>query len=174
MAALALSEFQPTAALTQNESRPRWEQTAASSAALTRPKERAFLIPSGASAYRIVITTGKIPKWVEPTISGFIAIQTLPDNWDSYAGKKISWELIRQSLDTLGLIMEEGSPEPSVVPLGNGGVQLEWHRRQQDLEITFASGEFAQFFYSNQITGERHEGFANDFAKLAQLLRNIA
>jgi hypothetical protein len=111
---------------------------------------------------------------VRPTISGFIAIQSLPDNWDSYAGKKISGELISQSLGTLGFIMEEGSPAPSVVPLGDGGVQLEWHRKQQDLEITFPFDDVPQFFYANRATGVQDEGFASDLVRLTQLLRSMA
>lgn len=174
MAAIALPLFQPTTGLTGDQFETRWEQSAASSAALTKPKERAFLVASVRSNYRVVVTTERPPAWVGPTISGFIAIQTLPDNWDSYAGKKICRDLISRSLDTLGLIMEEWSPAPSVVPLGDGGVQLEWHRKQQDLEIAFTSDDAPEFFYANLATGVQDEGFASDLVRLSRLLRSMA
>ncbi|MFY9855315.1 MAG: hypothetical protein WAK26_15700 [Terracidiphilus sp.] len=103
-----------------------------------------------------------------------MGIQTLPENWDSYGGKKVNRDLISQSLSVLGLIMDVASPAPSVVPLGDGGLQLEWHRNQQDLEITFPADESPQFFYLNRSTGVGQEGFASDVASLAQLIRNIA
>jgi len=70
--------------------------------------------------------------------------------------------------------MEAASPAPSVVPLGDGGLQLEWHRKQQDLEITFAADDAPQFFYRNRAIGVEQDGYADDVIKLTQLLRKIA
>jgi hypothetical protein len=98
----------------------------------------------------------------------------LPDNWDSYGGKKINRDVIVQSLSVLQLIMEATSPAPSVVPLGNGGLQLEWHRKLQDLEIVFPSDDAPQFIYQNGATGAQQEGSTNNIATLVQLLRNIS
>ena len=70
--------------------------------------------------------------------------------------------------------MENASPAPAVVPLGDGGLQLEWHRKQQDLEVVFSADDTPLFFYENRTTGVEQEGFASDVAKLAQLLRKIA
>jgi hypothetical protein len=70
--------------------------------------------------------------------------------------------------------MEDSSPAPAVVPLGDGGLQLEWHRKQQDLEVVFPADDTPQFFYQNRSTGVEQEGFACDVLNLAQLLRKIA
>jgi hypothetical protein len=174
MAAFALPAFQPATALTDSQFESRWEFPATSSAALTKPKEREFVFPSGRSTFRIVVTTSEIPAWVEPTISAYVGVQTLPENWDSYGGKKINRDLINRSLSTLGLIMGPASPAPSVVPLGDGGLQLEWHRNQQDLEIVFPADDLPQFYYRDKRAGEEQEGPASDVSNLAQLLRNIA
>jgi hypothetical protein len=173
MATLALPAF---GALTHNEIKSRWECPVASSAALTKPKELTFVFPSRGNDYRIVVTTNlaTAPAWIEQTISAFIEVKALPENWDSYGARKINSDLISQSLSALGLIMDATSPAPSVVPLGDGGLQLEWHRKQQDLEITFPADETPQFFYQNRATGMEQEGFASDVTNLAQLLRNIA
>ncbi len=174
MAALALPSFGQITTLTENEFEPRWKHRVATSAALTKPKEVTFIVPSEGSAYRIVIATEEIPGWVQPTIAAFIGIQKLSDNWDSYGGKRVSFDLIRQALSILGSIMEVNSPIPSVVPLGDGGMQLEWHRKQQDLEIVLAADDVPQFYYQNRTAGIELEGFASDTTGLAQLLRKIA
>jgi hypothetical protein len=176
MAALALPAFQPAAALTENQFEPRWDHSAASLAALTKPRTHVVIFPSKGNAYRIVVTTNQTPTpaWIEPTISAFIGVQSLPDNWNSYGAKKVNGDLISRSLAVLELIMEATSPPPSVVPLADGGLQLEWHRKHQDLEIAFTADETAQFYYENKTTGLAREGFASDVTSLTQLLRNIA
>lgn len=176
MAALALPAFQPAAALTEDQFEPRWDHSAASLAALTKPRTHVVIFPSKGNAYRIIVTTSQTPTpvWIEPTISGFIGIQTLPDNWNTYGARKVNRDLISQSLAVLELIMEATSPAPSIVPLSDGGLQLEWHRKQQDLEIAFTADEAPRFYYENRTTGLEQEGSASDVTSLVRLLRNIA
>jgi len=172
--ALALRSPASTTALTGNQFASQWEDPAASSAAFTGPREQAFTYSSGASAYRVVYRSNALPAWVKPTISAFIGIHNLSDNWDSYGGKAANRDLIKQSLFVLGLIMQSDSPAPSVVPMGDGGIQTEWHRRQQDLEIVFPADEAPRFYYRNRATGAEQEGFANEIARLTRLLSDLA
>lgn len=174
MSALAQPPIRTTKALSEDQFVSWWEQPAASLAALTHQREKVFVFPARESAFRFVVKTNQLPAWVEPTISAFSGIQSLHDNWDSYGGKKMSHDLIRLSLSILGQIMASSSPAPSVVPLGSGGIQLEWHRKQQDLEITFPADDIPQFFYRNRATGVEKEGFASDVANLTELMSNIA
>jgi len=183
MAAIALPLFQPTTALTGNQFESRWEQPVTSSAALSKPKVRLYKFPYGNSAYRVVVTENLVPAalidnplptWVGPTVSGFMRVQSLPENWDSYGGKRIGSDIVIQSLSILGQIMDSVSPAPSVVPLGDGGLQLEWHRNQQDLEIVFTADELPQFYYKDRRAGTEQQGPAGDVSNLARLLRNIS
>lgn len=176
MAALALPTYRPRTSLTENEFEFRSEPTAASLGALTKPKEQTFEFPSKGNAFRIVVTTNQhpTPEWVEPTISALIGVQSLPDNWNSYGGRKINRDLIRQSLSILEQIMDATSPAPSIVPLDDGGLQFEWHRRQQDLEIAFPADDASQYYYRNKVTGVEQDGFARDVVKLVWLLRGIS
>jgi hypothetical protein len=183
MAAIALPTFQPTMALTGDQFESRWEYPAASSAALSKPKVRLYKFPFGKSAFNVAVTgslvpaaltENSLPAWVEPTISAFMTVQSLPENWDLYGGKRVDSGMVAQSLSILGQIMDSASPAPSVVPLGDGGLQLEWHRNQQDLEIAFPSDDLPQFYYRDRSAGTEHEGPAGDVSNLARLLRNIA
>jgi len=176
MAAHALATFRQARTLTENEFDTQWENYVASSAALTRPRKQAFVFPSKQHAFSFVVTTNQIPTppWVEPTLSAFVRVQGLPNNWNSYGGKKVDRDLISQSLSVLEMIMQVTSPPPSVVPLGDGGIQLEWHRKQQDLEMSFPADDRPQYFYRNNAAGVEKEGFASDITTLTQLLESIA
>jgi hypothetical protein len=183
MAAIALPPFQPTTALTGDQFESRWEHPATSSAALSKPKVRQYKFLFGKSVFRVVVTESLVsdaaaenplPAWVEPTISAFMTVQSLPENWDSYGGRRVGSDVVVQSLSILGQIMDSASPAPSVVPLGDGGLQLEWHRNQQDLEIVFPTDELPQFYYRDRRTGTDQEGPAGNLSNLVQLLRGIA
>lgn len=164
----------PSAALTERETIPRWEAPVATFAELTEPRAREMIISSGTSSYRVVFSTSSLPSWVKPTILAFDGIRTLPSNWNSYGAEIINRDLIEQSLRVLSRIMQADSPTPSIVPLGDGGIQIEWHRKQQDLEIVFAADEAPQFYYRNQRAALEREGSANEFATLNQLLSALA
>jgi hypothetical protein len=173
---LALPASRPAKALSDNLFDCRRETTVASSSVFAKPKEMVCMISTEGSSYRIrlTISSDQPPAWVNPTFTAIIGIHRLADNWDSYGGKKVNRNLIGQSLSVLELIMDGASPAPSIVPLGDGGIQIEWHRKQQDLEITFAADDTPQYFYQNRATGVEQMGFASDVTNLTQLLRNIA
>jgi len=141
--------------------------------ALTRVSEQGFRFWFEATADRVVLKSAFVPDWFEPTIIGFLGIKGLSHDWNSYGGKPVNRDLINGALFVLGQIMQANSPAPSVVPMGDGGIQIEWHRKQQDLEILFPADEAPQFRYVNRATGLEFEGFANETPTLTQLLINL-
>jgi hypothetical protein len=173
---LTLPASRPANALSDNQFDCRQETTVASSSVFTKPKELVYLVSTEGGSYRIRLTiaSNQPPTWINPTFTALIGIHRLPDNWDSYGSKKVNREIISRSLFVLERIMDEASPAPSIVPLGDGGIQFEWHRKQQDLEITFTADDTPQYFYQNRATGMEQLGSARDVMNLTQLLRNIA
>lgn len=115
-----------------------------------------------------------MPNWISPTVNALVRVLALPENWDSYGGRKVNAAFVAQALEVLSRSMPRNLTAPSVVPLGDGGIQLEWHRRQQDLEITFSPDEPPQYFYRNRATDEDQEGSPVNHRELAQLLQNLA
>ena len=174
MAALALPDYRLAKTLTEDEYGVHQNYYVGTSAALSQRKEKSLWFSSAEGSYNVVILTNQIPLWVEPTLRAYSRIQGLTEGWDSYSGKRINRDLIKSSLLILTEVMDASSPVPSVVPLSDGGLQLEWHRKQQDLEIVFSADDTPQFFYQNRATGVEREGFASDVLSLAQLLQGIA
>jgi hypothetical protein len=173
MVPTALRANRPARTLTDDQYDWEWEPPEASSAALTQ-RSREYVIPSRGSYSQFVVVTPRLPSWLEPTIKGFSALLTLRENWDSYGGKKTSEDLIKQALAVLAQIMDFDSPVPAVVPLGGGGLQLEWHRKHQDLEIVFELGVAPSYCYQNRSSGMGQEGFATDTNALASVFANLA
>lgn len=80
------------------------------------------------------------PEWtwqVEP-IKKILGALLLPENWDSYGGRTPRIEAAETAIDFIASILQEDPPRPRVVPLGTGGIQLEWTNGQRELEVECA------------------------------------
>jgi hypothetical protein len=174
MAATALRLNRPVRAMTEDVYDLGWEYPVGSSAAFDQ-KSNEYVSASGtANTSRIVVTTPNSPAWVAPTVSALSGLLKLQENWDSYGAKSPTEETVVHALLVLSQIMDFQSPVPSVVPLADGGLQFEWHRKQQDLEVVFPLDAEATFYYQHRVTGAEEEGFAADITKLANLLVDVS
>jgi hypothetical protein len=54
--------------------------------------------------------------------------------------------------------LQEDSLAPQMTPLADGGVQAEWHRPEQDLEIVVPANEDPTYYYFDGRTSEEEEG----------------
>lgn len=75
------------------------------------------------------------PDWLSNTINKLEYIFNLPENWDSYGANQIVETSALVSINLIFQLLTKNIPEPSVVPINNGGIQIEWHMRNIDLEI---------------------------------------
>ncbi len=115
-----------------------------------------------------------LPKWLIPTISAFIRLQALESNWDSYGAPPVSTDILNRSLTFLRSVMKANYPAPAVVPIGDGGVQLEWHRQRRDFELIFPMDSAPEFFFRDTTTGDELEGPVTDSDKVGDFLGKIA
>lgn len=79
------------------------------------------------------------PEWtwqIEP-IKKILEALVLSDNWDSYGGRAPRMEAASAAIDFISLIGQEDPPRPRVIPLGTGGIQLDWRNGQRELEVEF-------------------------------------
>jgi hypothetical protein len=172
MAAIVMDPPRLMRALTDDVYETPWEVPPLSSAAFSSTK--GSLINTNHTAPRIVVTTPKAPAWMVSTVSALSRTLNLPDNWDSYGGKKTQKVVVIRALTLLGQVMSVNSPAPSVVPLSDGGIQFEWHRKNQDLEITLSANEVPTFYYQHLGRGQEKEGQATEINLLASLVESIS
>jgi hypothetical protein len=86
---------------------------------------------------RPVAVEADIPAWVVPTIQRLAELQLLPYDWDSYGGLPLQPKHVQAALQFLNAVMGDDVVLPDIVPLSDGGIQLEW--RIGDHEIDFIS-----------------------------------
>jgi len=66
-----------------------------------------------------------------------VEICALPPGWDSYKARTIDARAVERALRFCEWL-KDNAPVPILVPLNDGGVQLEWHTADgQDVEIEF-------------------------------------
>jgi len=79
------------------------------------------------------------------------------------------------ALQVLNSIMSESIPVPSIVPVGSGGVQFEWHQNGLDIELFIAAPYECELSVYDHTTGAPQETFplTSDFALLDKHVRRL-
>ena len=66
------------------------------------------------------------------------------------------------------------TPAPTIVPIHDSGIQIEWHRGGKDLEIEFVHDGRNTFYYFDESSRTEHEGpVGPSFEFLKEYLRQI-
>jgi hypothetical protein len=127
----------------------RWNR---SGITLTPPSPRQDEAPFGAAAF-----VNRLPAWYADALDRLRRLTDLSTGWDGHTGKPTTVNAAVYGLEVLGRIMGAGVPLPSIMPLSNGGLQLEWHRKGWDIEIEIVGGPRIVVFTHNLATGEEEE-----------------
>ncbi|HYQ77898.1 MAG TPA: hypothetical protein VEP91_02175 [Solirubrobacterales bacterium] len=81
-----------------------------------------------------------LPKWQEHLLGRLAELERLAPNWDSDGSHPVSRKHADRAQSFLMQVMGSISDEPEVVPLADGGVQLEW-RLDSGVRVDFISDE---------------------------------
>jgi hypothetical protein len=107
-------------------------------------------------------------KWQVEVLKHLVRYATLSPGWDSYTGLPLRLDAGFFALWLLNDIMRPRTPMPQVVPSPVGGVQLEWHEKNIDLELHIAAPYECELWFEDHQTGERiSRELSNDFSLLA-------
>lgn len=74
-------------------------------------------------------------RWLLPIAARLRDIMSLPEDWNSYGASVPSVQALAGAVDVLGRIMDDAIVHPTIVPTPSGGIQLEWHESDFDIEI---------------------------------------
>jgi hypothetical protein len=76
--------------------------------------------------------------WFGNALKRISELTGLAEGWDGYGAHKIDAELAVDAVAFLTQVAYPGIAEPSIVPLPDGGLQVEWHRNGVDVEVAFS------------------------------------
>ena len=62
------------------------------------------------------------------------------ENWNGYGENPITGQAVARTMSLLTKVAMDG-PEPAVVPMSDGGIQIEWHYGGTEIEIEVPPGE---------------------------------
>ena len=92
-----------------------------------------------------------LPTEVDETLAELVA---LPEGWDGHGGLPVQPALAEQARRFMVAIRECTQIVPDIVPLPDGGLQLEWYVSTHEVEVAFPSDE-APYVYSER-TADRY------------------
>jgi hypothetical protein len=116
------------------------------------------------------------PAWEREIVSTLCRYLELPTGWDSYGGRPLRYDTGMFALQVLSSIMTESIPLPSVVPVGCGGVQFEWHQNGLDVELYIAAPYDCELSVYDHLTDGPQQviPITDDFAVLIEFIRQLA
>jgi hypothetical protein len=84
-------------------------------------------------------------------------LMKLPDNWDGYRSPPprddARDDVGAFALTVMKQLMQPETPVPQVVPSAGGGLQLEWHEKEIDLEVNFTAPYECDLWVEDYRTG---------------------
>lgn len=119
-------------------------------------------------------SSNQYPACIIETISKIRLLDELDDNWDSYGGIKPTRKALMGAFDVVYGLFVERTPMPSVFPVSNGGIQIEWSQFNIELEIEIASENDISVYYHDLNTGEVSEYHVeNNWEILGRLVNEL-
>ncbi len=116
-----------------------------------------------------------MPTWPASVQAKLTALLEFEGGWDSYKAPALKHDAAMFALVVLQNVMAPGTPEPSVVPSADGGVQLEWHTKGVDLEIHVLGPYLGEVWWCDHSTDNEHTAeLGKDFSFLHEPINKLS
>lgn len=102
------------------------------------------------------------PNWIRESRRRLLEFTQLPQDWDLEGGEPVEPIAAGAALKLLLRLGAEFETPPDLVPIGDGGVMVEWHTPALDLEIAIDSDLRGSIFYRDRL-GNREDQFEHFF-----------
>lgn len=112
--------------------------------------------------------------WLDQAVGEILELSKLEPGWDSYKGVPVGKALAGYAISVLTNLVTGSTPRGSVHPLSGGGLQVEWHRDGNDLEITFYAPYEIEATFTDAAGQEQVVNVQDDVTPLRDLVAQIA
>ncbi|MBP6010786.1 MAG: hypothetical protein KBA31_01050 [Alphaproteobacteria bacterium] len=96
-------------------------------------------------------------------------LMRLERGWDGYGGLPVKREVLQFALRILAAVMDDTAVSPQIVPISDGSLQLEWHKRDVHLEVHVLAPYRVQVVYERNAQEDEFDVVGN-FARIQQLV----
>lgn len=113
-------------------------------------------------------------SWHQDIVDTLCRYLALPPGWDGYGGKPLRHDTGMFTLQVLNSTLGPSIPAPHIVPAPDGGVQVEWHQNQMDIELYIAAPYDCELMVHDLRSGEMKVfSLTSDFRNLNSALRDL-
>ena len=96
------------------------------------------LFNAGATSATEIIEPVEEP-WRSTVEARLKKLATYKNGWDGYQSPPPHPSVVAYARSVLNSVMQFDTPPPAIVPMSEGGLQLEWHREGYDIELAIYS-----------------------------------
>ena len=79
--------------------------------------------------------------WYGAALDQISGLTALAVGWNGYDAREVKADMAIDAAKFLTRVAFPGIAAPSIVPLSDGGMQIEWHRGGVDIEVAFSDDE---------------------------------
>lgn len=134
--------------------------------------------PSGARSKQPSALTSYSGEWLSEAANRLYRLANLPAGWDGHRAPPLRRDVIAFARAILATIAAPRLPVPHIVPLANGGLQLEWHERDANLELEITAPHRMYFAFEGRMARgeveEEGEIPGGDISSIAGYLHALA
>jgi hypothetical protein len=113
-------------------------------------------------------------KWQLVVLTKILEYTNFAPDWDGYGSPSLKWDAGLFALAVLNQVMLRRTPIPQVVPAPGGGVQVEWHDRQLDIELHVRGPYDCELWIEDRRSGQtRSEELSSDFSHLQDAIKTL-
>jgi hypothetical protein len=109
----------------------------------------------GPDVYKVVAPDAS--PWYEAALDQISDLTGLAVGWNGYDAREVKADMAIPAAAFLAKVAFPGIAAPSITPLADGGVQVEWHRGGLDIEIAFSDDEPGVYIVDREGEGAEME-----------------
>lgn len=102
----------------------------------------------GPNVYTVVAPDAS--PWYRAALDRISDLTALAVGWNGYDAREVKADMAIDAAAFLAKVAFPGIAPPSITPLSDGGVQVEWHRGGLDIEIAFSDDEPGAYIEDRQ------------------------
>jgi hypothetical protein len=126
------------------------------------------------NSVRATLTQPQV-TWAEEVASRLNHVCALRPGWDGYRGLPTCFDVAEFASALLQRVCKPHTPAPAIVPLPSGGLQIEWHHRDAQIELSIRAPYDVEVWMADPRTDPEGEEahLTNDFTSILPFIHKL-